>query len=126
MCEDRAHEAADLPRHVSGEENPFSERRLVENEKVMEALNDRLARRVEEIRSDADAGETGDDDEVAFFCECSDLACRGRIRMSPARFRRIHRDPALFIVLPGHETLQVESVVDTWGDHLIVRKYALD
>ncbi len=102
----------------SGETSP-SERRLVENEWIMEALNRRIDERVGEARSEA-----GDppDAPVAFFCECSDLACRGRIALTPSRFAEIHRDPALFVILPGHENSAIETVVDTWGDHVIVRK----
>ena len=91
----------------------------MENEQIMEALNRRIGERVEEIRSETDAPP---DAPVRFFCECSDLACRGRIAIAPSRFTRIHRDPALFVVLPGHEDSAIETVVDTWGDHVIVRK----
>lgn len=103
-----------------GDEPTPSERRLVENEQIMESLNERLEERVMEIRS-----ETGDippDAPVRFFCECSDISCRGRIALAPRRFEEIHRDPALFIILPGHENSAIEMVVDTWGDHVIVRK----
>lgn len=103
---------------TSGGASP-SERRLVENEQIMEALNRRLEERVEEIRSETD---TPADAPVRFFCECSDLACRGRIALPPDRFLEIHRDPALFVILPGHENSAIEVVVDTWGDHVIVRK----
>ena len=96
-----------------------SQRRLVENEQIMESLNRRLEERVDEIRD-----ETGvpDSEPVRFFCECSDLECRGRIALTPERFERIHRDPALFVLLPGHEEASIETVVDTWGDHVVVRK----
>ncbi len=103
-------------------EPQYSERRLMENEQIMEQLNRRLEDHVEDIRSE-------NDDEpnapVSFFCECSDLACRGRIQVTPARYDEIHRDPHLFFVLAGHELETIESVVDTWRDYLIVRKKAL-
>ena len=104
---------------MSDDEPTPSERRLVENEQIMESLNRRLEERIEEIRSESG----GDPDaDVRFFCECSDIACRGRIALEPSRFEEIHRDPALFIILPGHENSAIEKVVDTWGDHVIVRK----
>jgi hypothetical protein len=96
-----------------------SQRRLVENEQIMESLNRRLEERVDEIRTETGAP---DSEPVRFFCECSDLQCRGRIALTPERFERIHRDPALFILLPGHENASIETVVDTWGDHVVVRK----
>lgn len=99
-----------------------SERRLVENEQIMESLNERLDERVQEIRDEVGADP---DAPIRFFCECSDMDCRGRIALAPARFEQIHRDPALFIILPGHENAAIETVVDTWGDHVIVRKTVL-
>ncbi len=100
----------------------YSERRLMENEQIMEQLNRRLKEHVADIRSE------NDDDPnapVSFFCECSDLACRGRIQATPERYSEIHRDPSLFFVLAGHEVETIESVVNTWRDYLIVRKKAL-
>lgn len=103
-------------------DEPYSERRLVENEKIMESLNRRLQEHVANIRAESDQDESA---PVSYFCECSDLACRERIRMTPERYEAIHRDPSLFVVLAGHEESTVESVVDTWLDHLIVRKHVL-
>lgn len=96
-----------------------SERRLIENEEIMEALNRRVQEQVARIRS-----EGGDDPSapISFFCECSDLTCRARVVISPERYAEIHRDPSQFIVLAGHEVETIESVVDTWRDYLIVRK----
>jgi hypothetical protein len=88
----------------------------------MEALNRRLQEQVARIRSEAD---DDPDAPVSCFCECSDLQCRGRILITPDRYAEIHRDPSLFIVLPGHEVETIESVVDTWHDYLIVRKNVL-
>jgi hypothetical protein len=96
-----------------------SPRRLRENEEQMERINERLDERTEQIRE-----EDGDppDAPVAFFCECSDLACRERVAMTPAEFRDVHRDTEQFVLVPGHELPEVETVVARRGDHLIVRK----
>lgn len=68
---------------------------------------------------DVDRGEP-----IAFFCECSDLACRARIHLVPQRFERIHADPEQFVLTPGHERPDIETVVDQEDDYLIVRKIA--
>jgi len=93
--------------------------RLRRNEELMEQLNRRIERTLGEIRDEEDEDA---DAPIAFLCECSQLDCRDRIHMAPSRFDRIHRDPDLFIVIPGHEILEVERVVDQEGDALIVRK----
>jgi hypothetical protein len=96
-----------------------SPRRLRENEELMERINERLDEQTEQIREeDGDAP----DAPIAFFCECSDLACRERIAMTPAEFRDVHRDPERFVLVPGHEVPRVEEVVERRDDHLVVRK----
>lgn len=106
---------------MNADETPPSERRLVENEQLMESLNERLEKHLRDIKPAGDFDRT----PISFFCECSDLRCRGRIEMSPERYHEIHRDPAVFVVVRGHERPGVESVVDTWGGTLIVRKHGL-
>lgn len=103
------------------EDLPASPRRLRENEELMEELNRRMKRRLEEIRA-----EDGDDPDAPFdfFCECSDIDCRLRIGIRPDRYATIHRDSEQFIVLPGHEIPAVERVVDQEDGYLIVRKTA--
>ncbi len=96
-----------------------SPRRLRENEELIERINERLDAQTEQIREED--GEAPDA-PVAFFCECSDLACRERIRLVPAEFREVHRDPERFVLVPGHELPEIETVLERRGDHLIVRK----
>ena len=90
-----------------------------QNEELMEELNRRMERTLEEIREEDD---DDPDAPIGFLCECSHLDCRERIHLRPSRFDRIHRDPDVFILVPGHEIPEVERIVDQEGDFLIVRK----
>jgi hypothetical protein len=103
-------------------DDPDSVRRLVENERIAESLNRRVEERVEEMRAEDDEDQ---DAPVLFFCECSDLGCRERVSLRPRRFDAIHRDPALFVVVPGHELAVVETVEEHLGDYLVVRKHEI-
>jgi hypothetical protein len=94
-------------------------RRMRENEELMEELNRRMERMLEEIREDED---TDADAPIAFLCECSHLDCRERVHLEPSLFDRIHKDPDVFVLVPGHEVPDVERVVDQVSDFLIVRK----
>ena len=47
-------------------------------------------------------------------CECAEITCAERIMVTVPAYERVRADPTLFIVLPGHEQLDVETVV---GDH---------
>ncbi len=86
----------------------------------MERLNRAMKDRLAEVR---EAHDEDPDEPFGFFCECSDVDCRRRIRLEPSRYEAIHRDPDLFVLLPGHELPEVESVVDQEFGYLIVRKF---
>jgi hypothetical protein len=94
-------------------------RRLRQNEELMEELNRRMERMIDEIRDEADADR---DAPIAFLCECSHLDCRERVHLEPSLFERIHRDPDVFVLVSGHEIPDIERVVDQMHDFLIVRK----
>jgi hypothetical protein len=96
-----------------------SPRRLRENEEIMEAVNRKAEAALKRIRRE-DGFDA--DSPMDLFCECSDLQCRGRIRILPARFHELHRDPEQFVVLPGHEIPEIERVVGEEGVFLVVRK----
>lgn len=97
----------------------FSPRRALENEQFLESINERLKASLLEVREEA-----GEDPDAhfRFFCECSDLTCRERMHVRPSRLTAIHEDPDQFLLIPGHEILEVERVVDQEEDYLIVRK----
>ena len=100
---------------------PYSERRMVENEKLARRVNRQLEDRVTEIRRDEGADT---DAPIQFFCECPFLGCRERLEASSAEYGRVHSTPEHFVVVDGHEVLAVESVVDRIRDFLVVRKRA--
>jgi hypothetical protein len=102
-----------------GSNGPRSARRMAENEQIAEALNRRVEERVEEMRA-----EEGEDlnAPVSFFCECSDLGCRERVQLTPGRFDEVHRESALCVLVPGHEVLAVETVVEEHPGYVVVRK----
>lgn len=57
-----------------------------------------------------------------YICECLDMSCTERIAMPHAEYRQIRRHPTEFIVLDGHQDLQVEEVVHRDTRWIIVRK----
>lgn len=85
----------------------------------MEALNQRMEESLDHIRAEDGLPR---DAPMALFCECSDIDCRERVHLQPGRFDEIHADPERFVLVPGHERLDVERVVDQESDYLIVRK----
>lgn len=61
-------------------------------------------------------------DQVSFRCECARLGCTQIIELTLAEYERVRAHPRRFVVAVGHEQLEIESVVDRLGDHLVVEK----
>ena len=59
---------------------------------------------------------------VPFLCECSDTRCRELIRMPWAEFEALHRHGKLYVVVPGHELLEVEQLVVESATYNVVEK----
>jgi hypothetical protein len=55
-------------------------------------------------------------------CECAEITCAERIMVTVPAYERVRADPTLFIVLPGHEQLDVEKVVSDHDSYRVVMK----
>ena len=62
------------------------------------------------------------DADVPFLCECSDTNCRELIRMPWTEFDALHEVDNLFVVVPGHELLEVEQLVAESDRYNVVKK----
>jgi|SRR5579862_182793 len=62
------------------------------------------------------------EEPLHLVCECDRLACTDEVLLTVDAYQRLRSDPACFVVVPGHEDPEVEQVVDTRSDHVIVRK----
>lgn len=86
--------------------------RLGQTELFFRAINEQIAR--------LDGGAL-----TTFLCECGNPVCTEGLELMPADLLRLHATPGLFVVLPGHESPDVETVVAEADGHLIVRKNEL-
>jgi hypothetical protein len=64
----------------------------------------------------------GPEERLQFFCECGDPTCADFVFMSAAEYEEVRSDPRRFIVLPGHEELWVERILDRRNGYLLVEK----
>jgi hypothetical protein len=62
--------------------------------------------------------------EAQFVCECGDDGCTARVVLPLTEYERIRSDPVLFIIFPGHEIAEVESVVEEHEAYHVIRKRA--
>ena len=91
---------------------PLSLQRLGRNQLIFREVNER----VREMANGAHDGKT------EYLCECGDVTCTGRIEMRLVQYEAVRARPNAFFIIPGHERLEVERVVDTPDGYMIVEK----
>ena len=57
-----------------------------------------------------------------FICECSSDDCTELLQVSYQQYEAVRENPRRFLVLPGHQDLDVERVVDEYSNALVVEK----
>ena len=104
-----------------------SERRMAQNEVVFRRFNEKVQKGFQDIKQMA--VETNqehliqiDDTPLHFYCECSDENCRKRVMLKPSAYRKIHRNRRRFVLICGHETVQIEKVVGRFDNYCVVEK----
>ena len=89
-----------------------SQRRFAHNEALFRSINDQVLALEERFGSR----------EGGFLCECADPTCSETIFLSLDQYERIHADQRRFLVVPGHEVAEIETVVERHANYLIVEK----
>jgi len=89
--------------------------RIAKNEATFRATNRELERASEE------AGGTGDA-VLEVLCECGKSGCSGLITLTVAEYDDAHSQKDRFVVLPGHETVEIETIVERRPAYFVVDK----
>jgi hypothetical protein len=92
-----------------------AQRRKAANEAVFREVNERIESLQHQFALTAR-------EPLRIVCECDRLDCTMRVSVAVEVYERVRADPACFLVVPGHEDDDVEAVVDSVGEALIVRK----
>jgi hypothetical protein len=66
-----------------------------------------------------------EDTPVGFRCECARLGCNQLVELSVREYEEIRSNPRRFVLAPGHEFPDVETVVETGARYIIVEKREL-
>jgi hypothetical protein len=90
------------------------EERLALNEVLFRKANERIEESAE--RADQEP------ERIDFYCECADIDCDERIVVSAHEFDSVRTRPTQFLVLPGHEQPDIETVVLRTPVYLVVEK----
>jgi predicted metal-dependent hydrolase len=91
------------------------ERRIGMNEALFREVNERL----EELAQGFAHPETLD-----LICECGNPSCASRIEMDRKEYEQVRSDSATFAIVKGHETPDVEEIVERRKRYDVVRKRA--
>lgn len=106
----------------------LSKRRMEENQLYFRRPNQKVAGGFDELKKIAkDQGDNellkDADPIINFFCECSDEDCKQRIRFRPGRYRALHKNKSHFTIMPGHDVPEIEHIVESSKNYIIVEKY---
>lgn len=105
-----------------------SKDRLAANEALFRAYNERVQLGIEAVKAVAKEDNQEDllpdlDEPLLFYCECSDLQCTKRIKVTPSQYATIHKERNHFIIVPGHQTKNIEKVIANEAGYSIVEKF---
>ena len=87
-------------------------RRMAQNEALARRINDRIEY---QRPRNGDLADT-------FICECVRVDCGGVLDLSIGEYVRVRSHLRRFVVLPGHEEVAVESVVEVHPGYVVVEK----
>ena len=90
------------------------EARLAQNEALFREMNERVEATV--------LATAGEDEPFVVVCECGNIECLERLRLTAAEYDAAHLHPAQFVVVDGHVASDVEDVVARHDRYVVVRK----
>jgi hypothetical protein len=91
--------------------------RIAHNETFFREINERVQELDRERQDEADPRLRWE-----FLCECGQATCAEPVRMTRAEYERVRSNPVRFAVVPGHEDLEVERVLERTDHFLEVEK----
>lgn len=89
-------------------------RRIGENEAIFRSVNERIR--------GFDATMTAPTKHMRIVCECGARSCTDQFEIEAAAYTEVRGESTLFIVKPGHDLPETETVVSKNEVYWIVRK----
>jgi hypothetical protein len=90
--------------------------RLVRNQLMFREVNERIREVV---------GHLNIKGPIDFICECSREDCTETVALAVKEYEGVRSSPTGFVIVPSHETLEVEQVVDANERFMVVEKFKL-
>ena len=116
--------ARPLGRAMCGFVAPFPGHLLiVDAHKERLAMNETIFRQVnEQIEQIASPDGRSDGHVFGFICECSNLDCNFMLPLTVRAYEEVRANPQAFVVAPGHELPEIESVIARRPEYQVVLK----
>lgn len=89
--------------------------RLAQNEDLFREVNERINELAESHGISTHSYE--------FFCECSDSSCMERVVLTLPEYEHVRAEPTRFVVKKNHVIQEIEHVVETVPDHMVIEKH---
>ena len=89
------------------------EERLARNEVLFRSVNEAIEQQ---------AVEFGGLDSYEFICECARTSCFERVSLTLKQYEHVRAEGTRFFVVPGHQDVAVELVVEAEAGFVIVEK----
>lgn len=93
---------------------------------MADGSKERIARNQTAYRSVNEAIRAGGPDSapaLAFVCECANFGCNQLVELTPAEYEAVRSGSERFVVLPGHDIPEAETVVADLDGSVIVEKH---
>ncbi|HEX2102444.1 MAG TPA: hypothetical protein VHF51_02240 [Solirubrobacteraceae bacterium] len=87
-----------------------AQRRVAARQALLRYLNDCMRR--------------GGGIDIAFRCECGRLGCNTLIALSPDQYGAVRAHRRRFALVPGHEVVELEHVLERHEDYVVVEAHA--
>jgi hypothetical protein len=89
------------------------QRRVAANEALFREVNESIERGLW----------PGEEESVAAFrCECAQLECNQLVSLTPRAYEAVRAHGRRFLLVPGHERPDVETVVEQRAGYVVVEK----
>jgi hypothetical protein len=89
--------------------------RVARNEALFREVNERI----QEVQASIGGG-----DRTDFLCECGREDCTAAISLTLVEYEEVRSDPTHFVVVPGHEVIDLERVVRQTEHFSIIEKFS--
>jgi hypothetical protein len=94
--------------------------RQSKNEVLFRGLNER----VHATTGDLNVASSADPpDHSLYLCECADIRCLERVSLSRAEYEHARSNAIWFVVVPGHDVVDIETVIEVNDRFALVEKH---